>query len=310
MQHFKLLEDVHVQDVWLTIGSFDGVHVGHQEIVRSLITGAQAVSAPAVVLTFDPHPAVVLGKRQYSSYLTTPEERAALLGKLGVDVVITHPFNAQVAELSAREFIARLSAHLGIRHLCVGHDFALGRNREGDVQALQRFGAEFGYTMHVVDPVIMGNNIVSSSKIRASLHAGDVAHAARLLGRAFQVSGEVVRSDTRIRPGIPSVNLAVWAERALPKSGVYICQARVSGGLWGAVATVGVRPTSRSPVSMIVEVHVMDFDGDLYGQLMQLEFLSRIRDEQRLPDLPHMVVQTEQDIELARQVLRSEKLPN
>ncbi|HEC62215.1 MAG TPA: bifunctional riboflavin kinase/FAD synthetase [bacterium] len=309
MQHFRLLEDVYLQDVWLTIGSFDGVHVGHQEIVRSLIRGARAAGAPAVVLTFDPHPAVVLGKRQNPFYLTTPEERAALLGKLGVDVVITHPFNTRVAELTAHDFIARLFAHLGFHHLCVGYNFALGRNREGDVQALQRLGAQLGYTMHIVDPIKIGNRIVSSSQIREALRVGDVVQAANLLGRTFQVSGEVIKGDARGRAlGIPTANLAVWAERALPKSGVYVCQARLSGELWGAVTNVGVRPIEHSPVSLVVEAHILDFEGDLYGQLMQLEFLTRLRDERRFPDVSSLVAQIEQDLERARQVLQSEKL--
>src|SRR3990172_3164460 len=194
MRHFWSLEEVQLQNSWLTIGSFDGVHRGHQEIVNRLIAGGHPVGSPAVVLTFFPHPAFVLGKREKPFYLTSPEERAKLLGELGADVVITHPFDRQVASTSAYDFMAKLKEHLNLKHLIVGDDFALGRNREGNISALRRLGAEvFGYTLEVMPPVTNTGEKISSSQIRSALADGNVERAAELLGRPYALTGEVVQ---------------------------------------------------------------------------------------------------------------------
>jgi riboflavin kinase/FMN adenylyltransferase len=305
MLHYWSLESVYQRDAWLTIGSFDGVHRGHQEIIKHMAAGAHQVNAPAVVLTFYPHPSAVLRKRSDSFYLTSPEERAELLGSLGIDLVITHPFNLEVAALSARDFMARLTEHLNIRHLFVGYDFALGRGREGDVPRLKEVGEELGYSVTVVPPYRNGDAVISSSQVRSALTEGDVARAARLLGRPYRVSGEVVRGDGRGRTiGIPTANLNVWAQRVIPGAGVYVCQAKLNGRSWGAVTNIGVRPTfNEQPVSPRVEAHLLDYDHDLYGQTIQLDFLSRIRDEQRFPSVQALVEQIRQDIQKAREYL-------
>jgi len=173
MRHFQSLEGVQLQDTWLTIGTFDGVHRGHQEIVRNLVSQAHADGSQAVVLTFYPHPAVVIGKRQNPSYLTTPEERANLLGDLGVDVVITFPFTPPVSKISAQEFITMLRHHLGMQHLLVGPDFALGHNRIGNIQYLSETGKSLGFTVSTIIPFELEGQIVSSSRIRAALRDGD-----------------------------------------------------------------------------------------------------------------------------------------
>lgn len=305
MRHYHTLQGVHLQDVWLTIGTFDGVHRGHQEIIHRIVAGARQSEALAVTLTFFPPPAVVLKKRSEPYYLTSPEERARLLADLGVDVVITYPFTMEVAAMSARDFMAMLHEHLGLKHLSVGYDFALGRGREGDVHTLQRLGEEFGYTVQAVPPVEVDGKVVSSSLIRAHLSAGEVDQAARLLGRPYQVSGEVVLGDGRGKLlGIPTANLSVWAERALPKAGVYVCQAQVNGRLWGAVTNVGVRPTFESqPVQPRVEAHILDFQDEIYGQEISLEFLAHLRDEARFPNPQALVEQIHKDISQARQFL-------
>lgn len=305
MQHYWSLEDVQLKNTWLTIGSFDGVHLGHQEIVRRLTTGAQQFGSPAVVLTFFPHPAIVLGKRNDHRYLTTPEERAALLVELGVDVVITHPFDLQLAATSAMAFMEKLVAQLRISHLLVGHDFALGKNREGDVVKLRQLGEQLGYTLDVVPPFKIGEQLVSSSRVRKVLNAGDVTQAAVLLGRPYRVSGEVISGDGRGRSiGIPTANLAVWPERVIPKPGVYVCRSQLDDKTWGAVTNIGVRPTfENQPVLPRVEVHLLDFDADIYGQKIQLDFLSRLRDEQRFPGVQALVEQIRRDIAAARLAL-------
>ncbi|RPI34884.1 MAG: riboflavin biosynthesis protein RibF, partial [Chloroflexota bacterium] len=247
MQHYGSLEDVNIQNAWLSIGSFDGVHRGHQQVVRQMVEGAHQEGAPVVVLTFHPHPAVVLGKRQKPFYITTPDQRAALLGELGVDVVITHPFNRDVAAMSARDFMAFVCDHLKVSHLWVGHDFALGRGREGNVDTLRRLGEELGYTVHVISPVDLDGEVISSSRIRSLLSEGDVDQAAHLLGRPFRLEGKVVAGDGRGRTiGIPTANIDIFPDMVLPKSGVYVCQAAFepeNGRVYGAVTNIGIRPT-------------------------------------------------------------------
>lgn len=305
MLHYWSLEAASLENSWLTIGSFDGVHLGHQEIIRSLTAGAHSEGAPAVVLTFYPHPAVVLGKRQDPFYLTSPEERAALLGQLGVDIIVTHPFNTQLAGTSAWDFVKMLKERLGLRRLLAGQDFALGRGREGNIPSLQKIGLELDFVVQVVSSIKAGEQSVSSSLIRTALGAGDVEQAQRLLGRPYQIRGEVIHGDGRGRTlGIPTANLDIWAARALPKAGVYACQAHVGQASWGAVTNVGVRPTFEiQPVRPRVEAHLLNFDRNLYGEQIRLEFIARLRDEQRFPDLQALVAQIQQDIRRGQEIL-------
>ena len=305
MQHFRSLDGVQLQHAWLTIGSFDGVHIGHQEVISRLVAGAKNAQAPAVVLTFFPHPAIILKKRLEPFYLTTPEERARLLGKLGVDVGVTHPFNLKVAQLSAVDFMRELSSHLGLRHLCVGHDFALGRNREGDLAKLRALGDELNYVVDVVRPIKMNDQVISSSAIRTNLADGNIKHATQLLGRRYQLSGQVVPGDGRGKTiGVPTANLSVWDERAIPKAGVYVCRVKVDGVAWAAVTNIGYRPTFEDQLtSPRVETHILDFEADIYGQEVQLEFIDYLREERRFDSVDALVEQINLDISLVDKYL-------
>jgi riboflavin kinase/FMN adenylyltransferase len=305
MRHFQSLEGVQLQDTWLTIGTFDGVHRGHQEIVRSLVAQAHADGSQAVVLTFYPHPAVVIGKRQNPSYLTTPEERAELLGDLGVDVVVTYPFTPQVSKISAQEFIRLLRSHLGMRHLTVGPDFALGHNRVGNHQYLSEVGGELGFDVSIVNPVDIDGQVISSSRIRAALREGDIEWVNNLLGRPYFVKGQVVPGDGRGHTiGIPTANLTMWFERALPKSGVYVTRGIINGNTYGAVTNIGTRPTFTSDNERLqVEAHLLDFNDQIYGLEVQLDFISHLRDEQRFSGVEALINQIQQDILQAKNIL-------
>lgn len=307
MRYFSNLEGVHLDHSWLTIGTFDGVHRGHQEIVRKLSAGAHEDGALAVVLTFYPHPAIVLRRRSEPFYLTNPEERAELLGEHGADIVITCPFDRQVAATPAADFVRQLDDHIGIAHMLVGHDFALGHKREGNVAFLTALGEKSGFTVDSFPPFSLEGSPVSSSRVRAALVSGDVELAGRLLGRPYQVNGVVVPGDGRGRLiGIPTANLELWAERAIPKAGVYVCRAQVEGKPHGAVTNVGIRPTFETgPVTPRVETHLLDFTADLYGKTVYLDFLTRLRDEQRFPSVEDLVAQIHTDIASARQHLDS-----
>jgi len=215
-QHHRSLEAVSIENGWLTIGVFDGVHRGHQEIVRQLTAGAHANGAPAVLLTFSPHPALVLGGVEIKC-LTTPDERANLLADMGVDVVITYPFDKQTAALSPEEFMARLKEHTDLKKLFVGYDFSMGRNRAGNPARLTEIGYDLGYDVLPIAALQLDGQIVSSTLIRQQIGEGDVAGAAVRLGRNYMVSGAVIRGDGRGRTiGIPTANLDVPIERPSP----------------------------------------------------------------------------------------------
>lgn len=306
MQYYTSLDGVRLQDAWLTIGSFDGVHRGHQAILRKLVAGAHAAGAPAVALTFYPHPATVLRGRNGPFYLTSPEERAELISALDVDVVITHPFDRSVAALSAGEFIDRLHRALGLRQLLVGPDFALGRNREGDIETLRTLGKLHGYSLRTAAMVRVAGEIVSSSRVRRCLDEGDVYMAARLLGRPYWIAGEIVPGDGRGRTiGVPTANLDTPIDRAMPRVGVYACWAVFDGVSYPAVTNIGVRPTfMEQQVAPRAETHLLDYHGDLYGKQARLEFVERLRDEQRFPSANALVAQIQADIRQAKRILR------
>jgi riboflavin kinase / FMN adenylyltransferase len=305
MQHYWSVDGVNLQRSWIAVGTFDGIHLGHQAIIRELVSGARRSNLPSVVLTFFPHPAVILKKRDRSFYLTNPEERAELLGELGVDFVVSYPFTTEVAEMSARQFIDHLHSHLGFEKLIVGFNFALGKGREGDVSTLSRFGESYGFLVETVAPVTNGGEIISSSQIRTSLAEGDVDRVTRFLARPYRMTGPVVPGDGRGRLiGIPTANIDVWVEQALPKAGVYACTAHVFGQKWDAVANIGYRPTFESaPVEPRVEAHLLDFNANLYSETISLDFVKRLRDERRFESAEDLVIQIHQDIATAREIL-------
>lgn len=308
MQHVGALENLSVEKTWLTMGTFDGVHLGHQAIIRQLVTGAHTENALAAVLTFDPHPVAILRPEKAPPMLTSASERAALFEALGVDLVITHPFNPEVAALTAHAFMTQIKTHLGLSRFWVGYDFAMGHNREGNIPRLQELGQELGYALHVVSPITAGEKTISSSQIRKLIAEGQVTEAATLLGRPYKLAGTVVEGAKRGRTiGIPTANLTAEAGRAIPARGVYACRAWVNGHPVNAVTNIGLRPTfENGPVQTSIEAHLLDFSGDLYGQSLALEFIARLRDEQKFSGIEALVAQIRQDIAMARGLLTAQ----
>ncbi|MBN1659084.1 MAG: bifunctional riboflavin kinase/FAD synthetase [Anaerolineae bacterium] len=294
------------EETILTIGAFDGVHRGHQALIAGVIERARATGRKAALMTFHPHPAVILAPARAPKYLTTPGEKIALLEALGLDLVVLLPFNHEVANMTARDFMERVGERLGLRELWVGADFALGRGREGDVKRLRELGQELGYRVHVVPPVVEGGVPISSSRIRSLIQQGAVAEAARLLGRYPSVSGEVVSGARRGRQlGFPTANLEVRDERAVPANGVYAVFALLGTTRYPAVANVGVRP-SFDDGERTVETYLFDFDQDIYGCDLVVEFVARLRKERRFGAIDELIAQIERDSRQARQVLAAE----
>ncbi len=306
MQHLHSLQDARLGAAWLTIGVFDGVHLGHQKILKALTAGAHALGASAVVLSFFPHPTEVLrGPVQYF-YLSGPEEKAEHISALGIDLLVIQPFTQELANTSARDFVRLLAGHLGLKQLWVGHDFALGHNREGDIPALIKLGKELGFEVHTVEAVRLDGEVVSSSCIRKLLGEGKVEEAARFLGRPYALTGEVTTGAGRGRTiGIPTANLALSAKRALPASGVYVTWATIGSRRWGSVTNIGLRPTFEDRLAApIVETHLLDYaGGEFYGQQLRLDFVARLRAEQKFSGVEELLAQIHRDIEAGRLVL-------
>ncbi len=291
------------QETIATIGAFDGVHRGHQALIGAIVARSRDTNRLATVVTFHPHPVAVLAPDRAPPSLTTPGEKAALLEALGVDLLVLLPFNHQMAATPARDFMQLLSRHLRLRELWVGPDFALGRNREGDVPYLRELGQELGYQVQVIERVTGSGEAISSSRIRALLREGRVEEAARLLGRYPTLSGQVVGGARRGRRlGFPTANLEVRAERAVPANGVYIVFARLGEERYAGVANVGVRPSFDSG-QRTVEVHLFDFDQDIYGCDLVVEFVARLRDERRFEKVEELVAQIRRDKEAAQHIL-------
>lgn len=309
MQHYQTIEPVHLSNSWVTIGSFDGVHLGHQVIVKNLVENAHSTGAPAVVVTFFPHPAAVLGKGSNLGYLTSADEKAELLGDLGVDLVVTMPFTQKLAALSALEFMTLLKTHLGLRQLFIGYDFALGRQREGDIHRLTEIGTQLEYQVNVQHAVQIDENLVSSSQIRRLIREGEVGKAAKMLGRLYSVNGRVVRGDGRGKSlGFPTANIDYWFKRVMPPYGVYATWAWVNNVRYPSVSSLGVRPTFVTHASAPrLESYLIDFDGDLYDQEVRLEFLYWQRPELRFNSAHELIDQMNLDKILAVEVLRNDQ---
>ena len=302
MQHADSLEAVSLEKPSVvTIGAFDGVHRGHQKLIAELVSEAHAQDRAAAVICFFPHPDVVLRGITGRYYLTSPDERARLLAELGVDVLVVHPFNDEVRHVRAADFVQRLRDHLKMAALWATADFAMGFNREGDIGFLRAQGVEV-HTIEMVAPDGNGDRI-SSSAIRAALEAGDVSKAAEWLGRPYRIAGEVIGGAQRGRSiGFPTANIDIWEEQVIPANGVYACRTFLGGETFNAVTNVGVRPTFEG-VGVTVEAHIFDFDRDIYGQTLSLDFMQRLRGEQKFDGIEALVAQIKQDAKQARTLL-------
>jgi riboflavin kinase/FMN adenylyltransferase len=308
MQHIHDLSEVKLDRSRLTIGSFDGVHLGHRQIIQSLVEGAEDAGVPSVVVTFFPHPQFILRGESRPYYLTLPDKRAQLLAELGVDYVFTYPFNEEISRLSARDFISSLYGNFHFQELLIGYDFALGKDREGNSDLLNKIGKELGYNVQVIAPYQIAGELVSSSRIRKLIREGDVRSANEMLGREFSISGQVIKGDNRGKSlGFATCNLDVHQEVVDIKGGVYASRGLVGGKLWPAVTNIGFRPTFGEDLSKSrIEAHLLDFSNDLYGQDVELFFVDRLRDEMKFSEVDDLVTQIQKDIDHTRQILSLE----
>lgn len=295
----------------VTIGNFDGVHLGHRALLARADAAARRLGGDAVALTFEPHPAVILAPDRAPPRLTTRARKLELLRARGVDVVIVEPFTRELAALSADDFVrAILVDVLGARHVVVGYDFHYGARRGGTTETLAASGRRHGFEVEVVAPVTVGTEAPSSSAIRRLVAAGEVRHAAELLGRPHDVDGVVVRGAGRGRGiGVPTANLEVEGA-LLPAPGIYAVWASLPGGerVMGA-ASLGTNPTFGAGAPLTLEVHLLDWDGDLYGQPLRTSFVHRLRGEERYDSVEALVAQIRRDVDQTRAILTAEDTP-
>ncbi len=298
----------------LTVGNFDGLHLGHQSIMQTVTLRAHALGGPAAAFTFEPHPRRVLYPERSLKLLTTLEQKLELFEAAGVDVAIVEPFDLGFARLPAERFVREiLHARIGPMEVYVGYDFRYGRDREGSMRTLTELGPHLGFSVTIIPEVKLGARDVNSTRIRELLEGGQVEDAAVLLGRPYTVRGSVVEGDRRGRTiGFPTLNLAPENE-ILPARGVYAGHVRFldvgtpnQGARYAAVTNVGKRPTFKEDDPVMAEAHVMDFEGDIYGRRVELTFEHHLRAEERFPDIEALKAQIGRDVLHARERLGAE----
>jgi riboflavin kinase / FMN adenylyltransferase len=289
----------------LTVGNFDGLHVGHQEILRIVTERARDRGGESAVYTFEPHPRRVLRPESAPRLLTTLEQKLELIEAAGLDVTVVEPFDADFARRSAESFVREvLHERLRPEAVYVGYDFRFGHDREGSMRTLTELGPHLGFAVTIVPEVTVGGRDVNSTRIRELLAEGHVAEAAELLGRPYRVRGKVIEGDRRGRTlGFPTANLDPENE-VLPAQGVYAGRIRLledrGAGELPAVVNVGRRPTFKDAAELLAEAHLIDWTGDLYGRRVELAFLARLREERRFPDIEALRRQIEADRDAAR----------
>jgi riboflavin kinase/FMN adenylyltransferase len=303
---YSLTPGITDQPVVLTMGKYDGVHLGHQQLIRTTVERARELGMRSVVLTWEPHPNAVIRPDQPLRLITLLDEKIARIADLGPDLLIIAPFTSETKATSAEAYMAQIHAAVPLRELWVGEGFAMGRERTGDVPSLMAIGRDLGFAVGAVSEVRNSTTRVSASLVRERLDAGDVTGAQALLGRSFALRGTVVEGDKRGRTiGFPTANMQIDPLQIVPADGVYACRAFLADGsaYLPAVTNIGVRPTFDG-LRRTVEAHLLDWSGDLYGQVVRLTFEQRLRGEQKFASIDDLVAQIRRDADAARTLLR------
>jgi len=293
------------KDMLLTIGVFDGVHLGHKYLLARLTKQARQQDLIGGVVTFRQHPQEVLSPQIKLPFLTDLAERTNLLKTEGVEAIIPLSFTSELAQLSARQFVGLLKKYLRMRGLVIGPDFTLGRNREGNANSLRTLGQDMDFTVTVIPPIMINGEVVSSTAIRNALANGDMKKVLNLVGRPFSLNGRVTSGVGRgLELGFPTANLDITPEQALPADGVYATLAYIDGKTYQSMTNIGGRPTFGDN-QRIVEVYVLDYHGDLYGRDLKLDIMARLRSEERFDTVDELKRQIIEDIKQGRAILDS-----
>jgi riboflavin kinase/FMN adenylyltransferase len=288
----------------ISIGVFDGVHLGHRHLIDNLMESAKTGGYLSGVVTFDPHPEEILAPHKEIRYLTTLEDKLRLLGEAGLDFVVALPFTRELAQTTARDFVQTLVERLRLKELWTGPDFALGKSREGDFTYLSHLGDGLGFQVHKLQPLTLSDKVISSSSIRALMRDGQVVEAARMLGRFPHLTGKVIAGARRgHRLGFPTANLETDENLIIPANGVYAVRAHWDHVSHTAVVNIGQRPTFEQNSERVLEAHILGFSGDLYGKELRVEFIERLRPELRFDSGDALVAQMRMDIAQTQRLL-------
>jgi riboflavin kinase/FMN adenylyltransferase len=288
----------------ITIGNFDGVHMGHQALFQRVRQWAEELHGQSVVVTFDPHPLEVLFPEKAPSFITSHRQKLELIASCGIDATIVIPFDHEFARISAREFVeVILVEKIGVKAIVVGNDYRFGHSREGDIPFLKRLGEKYGFEVEIVTSIRMNDTPVSSTSIRQMIAGGNIREANKLLGRPFEVTGTVIEGRKRgVSLGFPTANIRMPAV-ASPRTGVYVVQAEVDGKRYGGAANLGYNPTF-GDVELSLETHLFDFNQDIYGKSITIRFIDRLRDEKRFSGPEELRAQIEKDVGKAKEILK------
>lgn len=294
----------------VTVGTFDGVHAGHRAIIDKVVEKAQKKDARSVLVTFDPHPRNIINPRDAGiKLLTTLQERSEVLQELGIDTMVVIPFDRDFSLLSSEEFIREIiHKKIGVSEFVIGYDHHFGRNREGTIETIEELGEELGFDSYVVSKREVGEKTVSSTAIRNALsEEGDVEEAAKLLQRPYRLNGTVVHGDKRGKQiGFPTANIKPeHVNKIIPKEGVYAVTTRVDENWYEGMMNIGTRPTFEGTVQTL-EVHIFDFDEEIYGKEVQVRFISRIRDEKKFDGKEELIDQLNEDKKQAMKLLNKQ----
>ncbi len=294
------------KETLLSVGVFDGVHLGHKHLLKQLTLKAEEQNLISAVVTFKQHPQEVLPPQTKLPFLTSLEQRIRLIKNEGVKIVIPLSFTPELAQISAHQFASLLKKHLRMRGLIIGPDFALGQNREGNAVALHKLGQSMDFSVTVVPPETINGEVISSTAIRNALAMGDMKKVYDMSGRYFSLHGRVITGSGRgAELGFPTANLNIDPEQALPTDGVYATWAYIDNQSRQSVANIGKRPTFGSG-KRTVEVHILDYRGDLYRQELKIDIIERLRGEKKFSTAEELKRQIEEDIKLGRAILKGE----
>lgn len=293
------------QNLVVGLGNFDGLHLGHRRLIASLVNKAAETGGTAAVFTFFPHPLAVLKPEQAPPLLMTRENKQEMLAALGVQVLLEVPFTSRFAAIEPQEFVAGvLVRELAVAHVFAGYNYTFGRGGRGDAQLLQAAGRQYGFDVHIVSPVMVDEVPVSSTLVRQMLADGEVETAAAYLGYSPFLEGRVVTGEQRGRLlGFPTANIELPAGLLVPASGVYAVRIRLGKEIYPGVANIGIKPTFHAQgFERTLEVHILDFTGDIYGERVRVFFRRRLRGEQRFASVEQLVEQIHRDIALTREL--------
>ncbi len=309
MKIYRTLEEITepFANACVTIGNFDGVHLGHQLLFSEVVGRSKRCGGTSVAITFDPHPLQVL-RPEGIKLISTCEQKIELIEHAGIDVLVIIPFSMKMAAITADAFVDDiLIGTIGVKELVVGYDYAFGKGRTGNIDFLKKQGKEKGFSVTVVDALHKDGMLVSSTKVRELVAAGKMAYARNLLGRFYQIRGEVQLGQQRggKEIGFPTANLNMDREDLIPKMGVYVCQVVCAGKCYGGVLNIGVNPTFGEEC-LVAETHIFDFDQDIYGKPIKVNLLRFLRSEKKFSGIKELAAQIGEDVSQAKAVLKEQ----